>query len=95
MGQHEFDRAAGAKLKELRQQAGMSQEDLSFSGNIDQSTLSKIERLGPAVISWSRFCGIVKALGYEVEITFRPLAKSAVRTSVDSEGAHRQGNSRK
>lgn len=76
MSQGELDQAAGAKLKELRQAAGMSQEDVSFAGNIDQSTLSKVERLGPSAIGWTRFCKLAEALGHEVEIVFRPVAKA-------------------
>jgi len=69
--QDELDKAAGARLREIRTAAGLSQEDLSFATQVDQSTLSKVERLGPGAIGWGRFCAIVKALGYEVEVTYR------------------------
>ena len=88
MSQGELDQAAGAKLKELRQAAGMSQEEVSFAGNIDQSTLSKVERLGPSAIGWTRFCKLAEALGHEVEIVFRPVAKP--RSSGDLRDARRR-----
>jgi transcriptional regulator with XRE-family HTH domain len=70
--QDELDRAAGAALRELRQKAGRSQEDVSIEIDMDQSTLSKTERLGPAAVGWARFCRIANALDYNVEVIFRP-----------------------
>jgi transcriptional regulator with XRE-family HTH domain len=70
--QDDLDRAAGSALKALRQQSGLSQEDLATDANIDQSRLSKVERLGPSVIGWRRFCRIASALGMVVEVRFRP-----------------------
>ncbi|MCG3777281.1 MAG: hypothetical protein JW395_4159 [Nitrospira sp.] len=75
MSQEDLDRAAGLHLKELRQNAGKSQEDLSFSASVDQSTLSKVERIGPSAVSWPRFVRIAQQLGCEVEISFRPVKK--------------------
>ncbi len=71
--QNELDRAAGAALRVLRERAGRSQEDLSIEIDMDQSTLSKVERLGPSAVGWTRFCKIAEALGHEVEIAFRPV----------------------
>lgn len=70
--QDDLDKAAGARLRDLRTAMGMSQEALSFAAEIDQSTLSKVERLGPRVVGWTRFCSILKALGYEAEVSYRP-----------------------
>lgn len=70
--QQELDRAAGAALKELRRQSGLSQERLAAEVNMDQSVLSKIEREGPAAVAWRRFCAVAAALGYKVEVRFHP-----------------------
>jgi transcriptional regulator with XRE-family HTH domain len=70
--QDDLDKAAGARLRELRIAAGASQEDVSFAAKLDQSTLSKVERVGPGVISWARFCRVAAVLGYDVEVTYRP-----------------------
>jgi len=69
--QDELDRAAGSALKELRERSGRSQEDLAAEANIDQSMLSKIERLGPSATGWRRFCMVASALGAVVEIKLR------------------------
>ncbi len=69
--QAEQDKAAGAALRELRQRAGLSQEELADTANVDQSLLSKVERLGPGSVGWTRFCRIAHELGYEVEISFK------------------------
>jgi transcriptional regulator with XRE-family HTH domain len=90
MSQNELDRKAGATLKELRQQAGMSRETLSFSAATDQSTLSKVERPSPGAVPWPRFCQIAQALGYEIEIVFRPISKSGTSKSEDSGAARRR-----
>jgi transcriptional regulator with XRE-family HTH domain len=70
--QNELDRAAGAALRALREKAGRSQEDLSIEIDMDQSTLSKVERLGPSAVGWTRFCKIAEALGHQIEIVFHP-----------------------
>lgn len=70
--QNELDLAAGEALRALRKKVGRSQEDLSIEIDMDQSTLSKVERLGPSATGWKRFCKIAEALGHEVEIVFRP-----------------------
>lgn len=71
--QDELDRRAGAALRDIRTKLGRSQEDVSIEIDMDQSTLSKVERLGPAQVGWKRFCEIAKALGHEAEIVFRPV----------------------
>lgn len=91
--QDDSDKVAGARLRELRIAAGMSQEHLSFAASIDQSTLSKIERLGPGEVGWTRFCRIVAALGHEVEISYRPsetINTAKIRSGVVREPSHRR-----
>ena len=73
--QDDLDKKAGAALRDIRTRLGRSQEDVSIEIDLDQSTLSKIERLGPAAVGWKRFCEVVKALGYEAEIVFHPVQK--------------------
>lgn len=73
--QDEANRRFGNLLKETRQNAGMSQEDLAFSAGIDQSTLSKVERSGPQAISWGKLLSLAEALGCTVEITLRTASK--------------------
>jgi len=63
-------RDAGQTICDLRKKAGMSQEDLSFEINIDQSTLSKVERRGPHMISWAKFLALAHALDVDLEIVF-------------------------
>lgn len=64
---------AGERLKQLRLSAGMSQEDVSFDANLDQSTLSKVERMGPHIISFSKLVSVAEALDCVVEVNFRKL----------------------
>jgi transcriptional regulator with XRE-family HTH domain len=73
--QDDLDKKAGAALRDIRAKLGRSQEDVSIDIDLDQSTLSKIERTGPAAVGWKRFCEVVNALGYEAEIVFRPTGK--------------------
>jgi transcriptional regulator with XRE-family HTH domain len=72
--QDDLNEAAGAALRKLRQTRGLSQEDVAIDADLDQSRLSKVERLGPAEISWQGFCRIAAVLGHAVEIRFRPVA---------------------
>ena len=73
--QDDLDKKAGAVLRDIRTKLGRSQEDVSIEFDLDQSTLSKIERLGPPAVGWKRFCNIVNALGYEAEVVFHPAQK--------------------
>ncbi len=73
--QDDLDKKAGAALRDIRTKLGRSQEDVSIEIDLDQSTLSKVERLGPAAVGWRRFCEIVNALGYEAEVVFHPAQK--------------------
>lgn len=70
--QEDANHANGARIREVRQKAGLSQEDLSFEANIDQSTLSKIERLGPQVVSWQKLFALADALGCIIEVKLTP-----------------------
>jgi transcriptional regulator with XRE-family HTH domain len=70
--QDEAFRLAGDALRTMRQAKGLSQEDLSFEAKMDQSTLSKIERMGPHVASWKKLQQIAECLGCTIEVTFRP-----------------------
>lgn len=63
--------AAGARLKELRLKKNMSQEDVAFAAGVDQSTYSKVERLGPQVVSWAKLQSIAKALGCTIDVHFK------------------------
>jgi transcriptional regulator with XRE-family HTH domain len=63
--------SAGQKLRKLREQKGLSQEDLAFEAKVDQSTLSKVERLGPQNISLAKLIAIADKLNCIVEIDFR------------------------
>jgi transcriptional regulator with XRE-family HTH domain len=69
--QEEANGRSGAQLRALRQSAGLSQEELSLAANVDQSTLSKVERLGPQVISWQKLFSIADAIDCVVEVSFR------------------------
>jgi transcriptional regulator with XRE-family HTH domain len=71
--QHEFDSAVGTALKELRKARGLSQEALAAEADLDQSLLSKVERLGPGAVGWQRFCRIASALGCDVEVRLKPI----------------------
>ena len=68
--QEEAHRRAGEQIRTLRQSAGLSQEDVSMDADVDQSTLSKLERLGPAVMSLRKLEAVAGALGCVVQITF-------------------------
>ncbi len=67
--QDEMLRKSGQLICELRNQAGMTQEDLAFESGIDQSKISQIERLGPQVVSWRKFLSLVEALNCLAEVT--------------------------
>jgi transcriptional regulator with XRE-family HTH domain len=64
--------AAGNQLRTLREQKGVSQETLAADAGVDQSGLSKIERIGPQLASWGRLVRIAQALDCTIEINFRP-----------------------
>jgi transcriptional regulator with XRE-family HTH domain len=63
-------KVAGATLRSLREAQGLSQEELALEAGVDQSRLSKIERLGPQAASWAQLLKITAALGHIVEISY-------------------------
>jgi transcriptional regulator with XRE-family HTH domain len=69
--QEKAAKEAGERLKAIRTSAGMSQEDVAFDANLDQSTLSKVERVGPHIVSWSKLLAVAEALDCVVEVSFR------------------------
>jgi transcriptional regulator with XRE-family HTH domain len=62
---------AGAQLRRIREARNKSQEDVAFASTVDQSTYSKIERLGPQVVSWPKFLRILDALDLDIEVSFK------------------------
>jgi transcriptional regulator with XRE-family HTH domain len=64
--------AAGQRIKEARVASGQSQESLSIDSDMDQSTLSKIERMGPSIVSWKKLESLAEAMECVVEVNFRP-----------------------
>jgi len=66
-----YSKLAGKQLKELRQEKGLSQEALAFEAGIDQSKLSKIERLGPHTVSFDYLFRVARALNAIVEINIK------------------------
>ncbi len=89
--QDDLDKKAATALRDIRIRLGRSQEDVSIEIDLDQSTLSKVERLGPAHVGWKRFCEIVKALGYEAEIVFHPVHKEPGASGRSEETRSTQG----
>ena len=77
--QAEAWRASGARLRELRQAAGLSQEALSIGVDMDQSTLSKMERMGLHLGSRKRIAEIAEELGARVRIVIRDRDGHTVR----------------
>ena len=72
MSQEDEFKGAGAALRQLREAQGKSQEDIAFEVGFDQSSYSKVERLGPQVVSWAKLMKIAGALGCSIQITFKP-----------------------
>ena len=62
-----MDREIGKKIKELRTEQGMSQEDLALEANIPRQTMSYIEQ-DRQTIKYNRLCDILEVLGYEIQI---------------------------
>ena len=71
--QEEASIRSGRQLKEIRLAAGLSQESLASDANIDQSLLSKAERLGIHMIRWNNIHAIAEALDCVIEVTFRKI----------------------
>lgn len=77
MDQEEVWRAAGQRIRDARVAAGVSQEELAMDAEWDQSTLSKVERQGPHIVSLRKLEALAEALGCVVDVTFRPRADAA------------------
>lgn len=56
----------GARLRALRRQAGLSQDDLSLRVAVWKSTIARIER-GEQAPSWLMACRLAWALGVNVQ----------------------------
>lgn len=72
LNQDDANKAAGSNIRILRKQAGMSQEELAFEVDFDQSTLSQVELLGPHKTNWRKLFKLADSLGYVVELKFTP-----------------------
>lgn len=72
LNQAEALAAAGAKLRDLCERSGFSQENLSLEVNVDQSSLSKVERIGPHLFGWQKLLNVADAVGCIVKIDFQP-----------------------
>jgi DNA-binding XRE family transcriptional regulator len=60
------DQGLAAVLKELREDRGMTQEDLAFNAGLTVSTMSRIER-GLNDPGWTTVARLAKALGVSLE----------------------------
>lgn len=58
----------GTKVKQLRKEKGLTQEQLSKMVNISRATLSKLENGNIAQVSIVVFNDILNHLGYELDI---------------------------
>jgi DNA-binding XRE family transcriptional regulator len=63
-----FCKHAGSQLKQLREELKIPQEKISLEAGVDQSTLSKVERIGPQTISLKSFYALAAELDATVEI---------------------------
>jgi transcriptional regulator with XRE-family HTH domain len=64
-------RMAGEEIRKLRLASGRSQESISYESGIDQSNLSKVERIGPHAVSLKKLSDLAVALDCIVEVSFR------------------------
>src|SRR5262249_14814093 len=78
--QQERDKEIGGKVRALRTRASLSQEDVAFAVVMGKSPLSKVERVGPAKISWSLLCKIAGYFGTTMIIKFEPVVGQSDRT---------------
>jgi len=58
----------GTKVKQLRKEKGLTQEQLSKMVNISRATLSKLENGNIAQVSIVVFSDILNHLGYELDL---------------------------
>lgn len=72
--QDDANRKAGESIRNLRMLRGMSQEELALKSGInDQSTISKLERNGPQILSWRQCMKVAEALDCIVQTSFVPI----------------------
>lgn len=67
------DLSAGARLREARRKAGLSQEHVADEAHLGQSAVSKLERLGPGGVTWAAYCRIANSLGFVAEVRLVPI----------------------
>ena len=60
--QHGLERI-GQMVRRRRQRLGLSQRQLEFLSGVDQTVISRLENGQLAGLRWSRFAGLVGALG--------------------------------
>lgn len=60
--QHAQRKAFGARVRALRHEAGISQEDLAYAADLDRSYVGQVER-GERNISLDNIYRLAKALG--------------------------------
>ena len=58
----------GSKVKELRKEKGITQEELAKQAKISRATLSKLENGNIAQVSIVTLSAILNRLGYELDI---------------------------
>ena len=85
--QDEVWQAAGLRLRAIRISAGLSQEELAMDADWDQSTLSKVERSGPHLVSFGKLKTLVDALGYTIEVMIRSTTGEPGEAAWHSPGA--------
>jgi transcriptional regulator with XRE-family HTH domain len=64
-------RMLAGRLAELRQERGVTQEQLAKASGIRQSNISRLES-GRVMPDWSSLWRIAEALGLDLDISFRP-----------------------
>jgi HTH-type transcriptional regulator/antitoxin HipB len=76
-------RAMGARVKQLRAEKGLSQQQLAERAFVSRKWLMDFER-GKSTVEASKVLDVLQALGYEVEL--QPLTRSETR--MRNEGGH-------
>lgn len=69
-----FDRDSGARVRTLREAAGLTQEQVAESMGVAVSTVSRLER-GASGINTSRLPALAASLGVSVSNLFSALAE--------------------
>jgi len=71
----------GAQIARLRQQVGMSQTELAAKAGMSTPNISRIENSPGQNMTLGTLVRLAKALGCEVEITFRARRDAGIRGS--------------